>query len=202
MIPQAAINLILDDEGVDQPWKWPGDDSGITIGHGYDLGFESPGRFVQDWTPQIGAKSVAELTAAIGKSGSAAARLAPQFRDINITKTQPDAVFFASTLPEYEAQTEEAFPGVDALPDAARGALVSLVFNRGTSLAGPRRREMQAIHDAIVAYTNRTAGLATTLEAIAAQLRSMKRLWQGMGLDGLITRREQEARLVESALPA
>jgi GH24 family phage-related lysozyme (muramidase) len=148
MIPQAAINLILDDEGVEQPWKWPGDDSGITIGHGHDLGFEAPSRFVQDWTPQIGAKSVAELTVAIGKSGSAAARLAPQFRDINITKAQADAVFFASTLPEYEAQTEEAFPGVDALPDAACGALVSLVFNRGTSLAGPRRREMQSIHDA------------------------------------------------------
>ena len=35
---------------------------------------------------------------------------------------------------------------------------------------------------------------------IASQLRSMKRLWQGKGLDGLITRREAEAKLVESCI--
>lgn len=200
-IPQAAINLILGEEGVDQPWEWPGGDSGITIGHGYDLGFETLDRFTRDWTPQIGAAAVHELTAAIGKSGAGIARLASQFRDINITKAQADVVFFSSTLPEYVRQTEEAFPGVDALPDLAQGALVSLVFNRGTSLVGSRRREMQAIHDAIVSYGNRDAGLASTLETIAAQLRSMKRLWRGMGLDGLLTRREQEARLVEKAIP-
>jgi len=32
------------------------------------------------------------------------------------------------------------------------------------------------------------------------QLRSMKRLWVGKGLGGLIARREREAQLVESAL--
>jgi GH24 family phage-related lysozyme (muramidase) len=202
MIPQAAINLILSDEGVDQPWEWPGGDSGITIGHGYDLGFESEDRFVKDWTPQIGTATVNELKVAIDKTGAAAERLAQRFRGIHITKAQADAVFFASTLPEYEAETEKAFPGVDSLPDAVRGALVSLVFNRGTSLDGPRRREMLEIHNAIQRYTGRTAGLATTLEAIAGQIRSMKRLWVGQGLDGLLTRRDEEARLVESAMPA
>lgn len=202
MIPQAAINLILSAEGVDQPWKWPEGESGITIGHGYDLGFESEERFVKDWTPQIGTAAVNALKVAIDKTGPAAGRLAHLFRDINITKVQADAVFFASTLPEYEQETEQAFPGVDSLPDAARGALVSLVFNRGTNLVGPRRREMLEIRNAIARYTSRAAGLATTLEAIAGQLRSMKRLWKGQGLDGLLTRRDEEARLVESAIPA
>src|SRR5581483_9816573 len=32
MIPQPAIDLILSDEGLDQPGKWPGGESGITIG--------------------------------------------------------------------------------------------------------------------------------------------------------------------------
>jgi GH24 family phage-related lysozyme (muramidase) len=39
------------------------------------------------------------------------------------------------------------------------------------------------------------------LREIAAQLRSMKRLWVGMGLQGLIDRREAEAVLVESCIP-
>jgi GH24 family phage-related lysozyme (muramidase) len=38
------------------------------------------------------------------------------------------------------------------------------------------------------------------LAEIAAQLRSMKRLWEGQGLGGLIARREEEAQLVESAV--
>ena len=38
------------------------------------------------------------------------------------------------------------------------------------------------------------------LAKIAEELRAMKRVWVGKGLDGLITRREREARLVESAI--
>jgi len=54
-----------------------------------------------------------------------------------------------------------------------------------------RRREMRAI---------RAAAAAGDLAEIAAQLRAMKRLWEGKGLGGLITRREEEAQLVESAM--
>ena len=35
------------------------------------------------------------------------------------------------------------------LPLDAQGALVSLVFNRGTSMEGDRRAEMRAIRDAV-----------------------------------------------------
>ena len=37
-----------------------------------------------------------------------------------------------------------------------------------------------------------------TTALIAKELRKMKRIWQGKGLDGLLTRREAEAKLVES----
>jgi len=40
---------------------------------------------------------------------------------------------------------------------------------------------------------------AGDLAGIAAQLRSMKRLWDPVKQKGLITRREQEAKLVEQA---
>src|SRR2546421_4292710 len=40
-ITDEALALILEAEGLDQPGKWPGESSGITIGLGYDLGFAS-----------------------------------------------------------------------------------------------------------------------------------------------------------------
>jgi GH24 family phage-related lysozyme (muramidase) len=33
---------------------------------------------------------------------------------------------------------------------------------------------------------------------IASQIRSMKRLWIGQGLDGLLKRRDEEAKMVQS----
>ena len=35
-------------------------------------------------------------------------------------------------------------------------------------------------------------------KGIAKEIRSMKRLWEGKGLDGLLKRREREAKMVES----
>jgi GH24 family phage-related lysozyme (muramidase) len=35
-------------------------------------------------------------------------------------------------------------------------------------------------------------------KGIAEELRKMKRIWEGKGLDGLLTRREAEAKLVET----
>ncbi len=83
------------------------------------------------------------------------------------------------------------FPGIAELPPDAQGALVSLVFNRGTSMEGDRRAEMRAIRDAVP---------SSDLQEIADQLRSMKRLWINKGLDGLLRRREEEAKLIESCI--
>src|ERR1043165_7773563 len=46
---EKAPNLIFEFEGIDQPSDWPGGASGITIGIGYDLGYESSGDFANDW---------------------------------------------------------------------------------------------------------------------------------------------------------
>jgi hypothetical protein len=37
-----------------------------------------------------------------------------------------------------------------------------------------------------------------TITLLAKEFRKMKRIWKGKGLDGLIERREAEAKLVES----
>jgi GH24 family phage-related lysozyme (muramidase) len=183
--------FILDFEGLNQPSEWPGGDSGVTIGIGYDLGYVTIDQFEFDWGPYFTADQLNRLREAVGKRGIAARNRAPRFADIRIKRKDAETVFIERSLPMYALKTEMAFPGITELPQDAQGALVSLVFNRGTSMEGDRRSEMRAIRDAVP---------RGDLQEIADQLRSMKRLWVNKGLDGLLRRREEEARLVESCM--
>jgi len=183
--------LILDFEGLNQPSEWPGGDSGVTIGIGYDLGYVTVDQFEFDWGPCFTADQLNRLREAVGKRGIAARNRATQFADIRIKRKDAETVFIERSLPMYALKTEMAFPGITELPPDAQGALVSLVFNRGTSMEGDRRSEMRAIRDAVP---------RGDLQEIADQLRSMKRLWVNKGLDGLLRRREEEAQLVESCM--
>ena len=183
--------FILDFEGLNQPSEWPGGDSGVTIGIGYDLGYVTVDQFESDWGPYFTADQLNRLRDAVGKRGIAARNRAMQFVDIRIKRKDAETVFIDRSLPLYALKTEMAFPGITELPPDAQGALVSLVFNRGTSMEGDRRSEMRAIRDAVP---------RGDLQEIAHQLRSMKRLWVNKGLDGLLRRREEEAKLVESCI--
>ena len=183
--------LILDFEGLNQPSEWPGGDSGVTIGIGYDLGYVTVDQFEFDWGPCFTADQLNRLREAVGKRGIAARNRATRFVDIRIKRKDAKTVFIDRSLPMYALKTEMAFPGITELPPDAQGALVSLVFNRGTSMEGDRRSEMRAIRDAVP---------RGDLQEIADQLRSMKRLWVNKGLDGLLRRREEEAQLVESCM--
>jgi GH24 family phage-related lysozyme (muramidase) len=183
--------LIIDFEGLNQPSKWPGGDSGITLGIGYDLGYVTVDQFESDWAPYLTADQLKRLKGAIGKRGIAAKNRAVQLQDIKIKRKDAETVFIERNLPLYALKTEMTFPGIAELPPDAQGAIVSLVFNRGTSMEGDRRAEMRAIRDAVH---------SCDLQEIADQLRSMKRLWINRGLDGLLRRREEEAKLVESCI--
>ena len=191
----AARNLILEMEGFNSKPGWPGGQSGVTLGFGYDLGYATVDQFESDWGERIKADAAGRFKDVVGLRGLRARNRIAGLADLRISRSAAEQVFDARTLPLFELRTAQAFPGVEALPEDARGALVSLVYNRGGSMvdhsADDRRREMRAIRAAVA---------AGDLAAIAAQLRAMKRLWQGKGLDGLIARREQEAQLVESAL--
>lgn len=200
MISPAALQLILDYEvgGGEEYYRarlarptWPGGASGVTIGIGYDLGYTGALRFAADWAAlQRGVMS--RLSRVIGLRGQAAKSVLPPLRDIVIPWEVALDVFRISSIGYWEGMTRHAFPGIERLPEDAYGALVGLTFNRGTSMAGERRREMREIRNAL-----RTEN---PLPRIAQALRDMKRLWRGKGLDGLIARREAEAKLVERAL--
>ena len=194
-ISRAARSLILEMEGLSSRPGWPGGQSGVTIGFGYDLGYATVDQFESDWGERIGPDAGERLKAVVGLRALRARNRIGKLADIRISRNAAEQVFDTRTLPLYELRTAQAFPGVEALPENARGALVSLVYNRGTSMVdkspNDRRREMRAIRDAVA---------AGDVAEIVAQMRAMKRLWEGKGLGGLIARREKEAQLVESAM--
>jgi len=196
-ISTKAVQLICSAEGFDQPADWPGGASGITIGMGYDLGYTTVDRFESDWGDILPASQMQRLKEVVGLRGLSAKVRAHEFSDIKINPEDAKKVFTERTLPIEQAKAQLAFPGFDKLPLDAQGALISLVYNRGTSMfdkpGEDRRQEMRAVREAVA---------VGDLQEIANQLRFMKRLWEGKGLDGLIKRREDEAALVESSIGA
>ena len=189
--------LFIDNEGLNQPYRWPGGNSGITLGYGYDLAHHTTRELLKDWGPFLTSNQYSRLCRAIGQSGINASGLAGTYLDIKITRNMALTVFTNASIPKYWALTQAAFPNVDKLCPQARDALLSLVYNRGSDTDGsnPRRKEMDNIEQILADGVQ-----AGDYAAIARELRSMKRLWEGKHLDGLIRRREEEARLVESCI--
>jgi GH24 family phage-related lysozyme (muramidase) len=189
--------LLFEFEGLNQPALWPGGFSGITVGIGYDLGYVAMDQYESDWGDCLARGSLAKLRPAVGLRGTRARNRAREFTEIRVTRPAAERVFVERTLPLTVFRTAQAFPGFERLPTDAQGALVSLVYNRGTSMVDApgedRRREMRAIRRAVE---------VGDLAEIVRQLRSMKRLWVGKGLDGLIRRRDAEADLVERCVRA
>lgn len=83
------------------------------------------------------------------------------------------------------ALTRNLLPGLDKKYPYSFFAMVSCIFNRGTSISGDTRVEMQNIHNAVTGKIKINKPLPSF---IAEQLRSMKRLWPNM--KGLRDRRE------------
>ena len=52
-ISDKARDLIFKFEDLDQPGEWPGGESGVTIGIGYDLGQASRSKISADWSSLV-----------------------------------------------------------------------------------------------------------------------------------------------------
>lgn len=167
--------------------EWPGFASGVTVGVGYDCGYNSRAVILADWRKLIGAE---RLAATAGITGQAAKPRALQVRDIVIKWGLASEVFDATTLTKFWQLTRRTFPGFDDLRPNAQAALLSLVFNRGASLAGPRRAEMRALT---------TLSPRADYPGMARQLRAMKKIWAGTDIErGMTRRRDAEAALMET----
>ena len=169
---------------------WPQGQSGVTIGIGYDLGYNSVTQIREDWSGKLGEQAVERLTVVSGLKGEAAKQVIGGIKDIEVPLEVAEQVFYESTLPRYAKQTLKAYPEVEKLHPDAQVALLSLVYNRGTKMTGSSRKEMAAIVPLVKQQD---------YAEIAAQIKALKRLWKGKNLTGLIKRRDDEAKLVINA---
>jgi len=171
---------------------WPGGESGVTIGVGYDLGFVTVAQMRRDWGGKIADADLKKLEKVCGLKGEKAQTKVKlvSIRTVSVSLESASRVFYTSSLPAFAKKCLKAYPGIEKLPADAQAAVLSLVFNRGTRKSGSSRREMKAMESLVV---------SAELDGIAEQILSMKRLWQDRGLDGLLRRREVEAELVRNS---
>ncbi len=169
---------------------FPGGESGVTIGIGYDLGYNSMRQIDKDWRGYIPDLSLEKLLVVAGFKGNTAKQAVSGVRRIKIPLRAAEHVFYKATLPHYAAMTRKAYPGVEKLFSDAQSALLSLVFNRGTRMSGSSRKEMKALQPLVAAQD---------YSGMAQQIKAMKRLWEGKNLDGLLKRRDEEAKMIAEA---
>lgn len=193
VICDAAIAMVVEFEIISRAYYqkrltkpiWPGGASGVTIGVGYDLGHQIPTVIDLDWRNHAQAQL---LPAAAGVTGTSAKQLTAGMAHIITPIDLAEAVFELSTIPRYWQMTRRAYPGIDSLTPCAKGALLSLTYNRGAAMAGDRNREKRAIRDDCVPRGDN--------HCIAGQIQAMTRLWAGTSIEtGMRRRREAEAEL-------
>ncbi len=199
MVSSAAIAMIERFEvGGEQDYvarpTWPGGASGVTIGVGYDLGYASPAQIAEDWA-MLPKEICHRLQSYSGKTGVAAAAVICNAHDIFVPEVAALDVFRRRDIPRAVNLTNETFLNCAAISPDSFGALVSLVFNRGSSMRDTQpnsnRLEMRQIRDAMA---------RSEFDSIPTFIRNMKRLWIGKGLDGLLARRDTEAAMFENGL--
>jgi len=197
----TALDLILEYEvGGGQSYytrylshpTWPGGASGTTLAIGVDCGYYSQDELAKIFH-FLPLGQLEAIKNASGKTSQAGKAYVQKIKPLNITVSWEQAVEIFNTLtwPKFARLAEKAFPGLDQLCDNAYGALVSLVFNRGTAMQGDSRLEMRNIRSLVQ---------KKDYKGIAKELRKMKRIWEGKNLDGLLARREAEAALVETCI--
>lgn len=170
----------------------PGGPSGPTGGVGYDFGYRDASVIVADWSLHPENARLAGAAGIKGPSGCRAYQVTVP--DIRISYPLARRVFDRTSLVEYVRLSRRAFGQDDfcAAPANTRGALTSLVFNRGASMSGPNRSEMRAIRDECLP--------ARDWGCVARALRTMARVWRGSDIERTMERRRNdEAELAEAS---
>jgi hypothetical protein len=168
----------------------PPGQSGITIGIGYDLGYNTKEQIATDWGTFIPAAQVARLQTVAGLKQSAAKAALIRVKDISIPWETAVAVYKLKTVPRFAAMTERAYPGITKLHPHIQGVVLSTSFNRGTAFSPyDRRKELVWTRDDV------KNGKIGQLPSYQLQ---MRRLWPTIG--GLQKRYSAHAGLMQRAV--
>jgi hypothetical protein len=163
--------------------------SGITIGIGYDCGYNTSAQIAKDWGGVIPDAHVKRFQAMAGKKGPSARNALGSVRDIIVPWDAALKVYENKTMPRFAALTTSTYPGITKQYPHIQGVMLSTTFNRGNSLTGDRRRELLWSRDAIVKNN------AKPLPGYQLQ---MRRLWPN--IPGLLKRYAAHAGLMQRAL--
>ena len=186
--------------------NWPGGQSGVTIGIGYDLGMNKSQQITSDWLQFLNGNYVVTLAGLAGYSGPLAkSKINQLVKLVKIPYEVAYDCFIKKTLPRFCNEALLAFPGINLLNADTQGMLVSLVFNRGSRMKdinakSQDRLEMRELVDAVSKQD---------YVKIADEIESMKRLWDGIPeysgevetkLTGLVNRRIKESNIVRASV--
>lgn len=170
---------------------WPGNESGMTFGFGYDSGYSTKTAIQTTWKDFLPEDTITGLMTCAGISGPSANVCTNKIKHLVISLDAAEKEF-NYYLPFLISQTESTFENYELLSPASRGALASLVYNRGPNTRNvPKRVEM---------YNISVLMREKKFSEIPAQIRSMTRLWTKPKEKGLIKRRNLEAELFEIGL--
>lgn len=168
------------------PLKPLTDDSGLTVGVGYDLGYSTADQIRADWKGYISQEDIEKLASVAGLKGREAAGRLRDVVNVAIPYEVAVAQFTKVTLPIWLMKAFRLWPNFDNLNDNQKTALTSLIYNRGTSLDGASRSEMKEVYNCLVRSNTRPiAGL-------------IKQMGLRSPLRGVQLRRKQEAELFAS----
>ena len=143
--------------------------SGVTIGCGYDLGYNTRSQIAADWAGLLTPAQIERLQSVAGLKGAAAKAALPRVRDIIVPWSAAMAVYDRRTTPRFVALTEATYPGIEKLHPHIQGVMLSTTFNRGSALTPyARRKELVWTRDSII------EGNAWLLPGYQLQ---MRRLW-------------------------
>lgn len=189
---KTAVDLIVDFEVTSEAYynkhyifpTWPEGDSGVTIAVGDDVAFKEPDIIKQDYH-RLSVSDTSRLSTCSGINGIKAKAKAQELHDILVSWDIATEEFQNVELNRTYSLCTRTFPGFDKLRLNAQGSILSLVYNRGGSLAGPSRLEMRNIKDMV---PNKD------YNGMADQIRKMERLWPNT--PGLVRRREAESQLM------
>jgi hypothetical protein len=162
--------------------------SGVTIGIGYDCGYNTAAKIKQDWQSILPLHQVIALAATAGLKKQQAVSALKNVKNIVVPVSAALQVFYNTTIYSFAKMAARIYPSLHKLHPIEQAVIVGLVFNRGADLDGERRREMRQLITAIQNDNDAT---------MAALIRSMCRLWPNTL--GLRKRREAEAALIAMA---
>jgi hypothetical protein len=169
-------------------FTWPGGASGPTAMVGIDVGYYTEEEVNKIFKPLTEPSELALIQGGRGLKGLSAKEYTVRLKGITFSWEEAIQTFKEFILPKFTTLTCKTFPGVLDLHENAQAAMVSVVFNRGVALKGASRIEMLNLRELIKAGKD--------YAKMAAQFRSMKRIWDKTS--GLVARREREALLIDS----